>query len=170
MLSAVNLLTRSLHSWFQNYEQPVCLAAEHCQDRLVETAFSQGIWLYDLATKGVQEVVSPQGGFAVPQQNNQNGFLTAVAAWLPLALTGADIGGVNSSPTASCPDSPTATVSIIPIPSCTALAPQATFTITAECADAIGALQTIPATNQNINCQVNITPTVNDVYTAAKVQ
>lgn len=109
--------------------------------------------MYGLATKGVQEVVTPQGGFAIPQRNNQNGFLTAVAAWLPLALTGANIGGVT--PSLSCPASPTTTVSIIPIPGCTTLAAQATLTITPDCATAIAALPTVPLNSQNVNCSVS---------------
>ncbi|KAK6522110.1 hypothetical protein TWF281_002677 [Arthrobotrys megalospora] len=77
------------YSWFQDYSQ-ACVPLENCQMRLIQTAFSEKIYLYGIATKGSQEVVSPTGSNLLPaiQQDNQNGYTTSVAAWLPLAEPG----------------------------------------------------------------------------------
>ncbi|KAH8805231.1 pectate lyase superfamily protein-domain-containing protein, partial [Xylogone sp. PMI_703] len=89
------------YSFFDSYNQD-CLGPENCQNRLVQTDFSQGIWMYSQYTKGVTECVSPLGGvLAVNQADNRNGYLTAISAWLPLALTGAEIGAVDNSSSSS---------------------------------------------------------------------
>jgi hypothetical protein len=50
-----------LYSFFQNYEDTCAKYGRSCQDRLVETSYSEGIYLYSLYTVGAAEVVSPQG-------------------------------------------------------------------------------------------------------------
>ncbi|KAF3902986.1 hypothetical protein ABW20_dc0106112 [Dactylellina cionopaga] len=77
------------YSWFQNYDQ-TCVPLENCQMRLIQTAFSEKVYLYGIATKGAQEVVSPTGSnlVAALQADNQNGYTTSLAAWLPLAEPG----------------------------------------------------------------------------------
>ncbi|KAH7303617.1 pectate lyase superfamily protein-domain-containing protein, partial [Stachybotrys elegans] len=81
-----------LYSWFQSYTQD-CLIPENCQQRLMQTDFSEGIWMFNEYTKGGLEAVSPFGGIPPAlQEDNRNGFLTAISAWLTLATTGADIG------------------------------------------------------------------------------
>ncbi|KAF3925329.1 hypothetical protein ABW20_dc0108892 [Dactylellina cionopaga] len=77
------------YSWFQNYDQ-ACVPLENCQARLIQTGSSEKIYMYGIATKGAKEVVSPHGTGLVPvlQPDNQNGYATSVAAWLPLAEPG----------------------------------------------------------------------------------
>jgi glucan 1,3-beta-glucosidase len=48
-----------LYSFFQAYRK-ACVISEHCQDRILEIVNSNRLWLYDLFTKGAQEVVTPR--------------------------------------------------------------------------------------------------------------
>jgi hypothetical protein len=54
------------------------------------------LWLYDLYTKGSVQAISPGGGVLPPvlqaDANVQYGFTTEVAAYLALAVQGADFG------------------------------------------------------------------------------
>ncbi|KAK4216626.1 pectate lyase superfamily protein-domain-containing protein [Rhypophila decipiens] len=135
-----------LYSWFRSYTQD-CLIPEDCQQRLIQTDYSQGLWFFSIYTKGALEVASPLGGIpAVRQSENRNGFLTAVSAWLPISLTGANIGGVqavakNPSPTNALP---------VPalVSACGNIQTGQTMTLSAACASAIAALPTSGSQNQ----------------------
>ncbi|KAF3910421.1 hypothetical protein ABW20_dc0105272 [Dactylellina cionopaga] len=78
------------YSWFQDNYSQACVATENCQQSLIDTSFSEKIYMYGIATKGAQEVVSPRGTSLIPalQTDNQNGYTTGVAAWLPLCQAG----------------------------------------------------------------------------------
>jgi glucan 1,3-beta-glucosidase len=58
------------YSFFQNYVQ-TCVAEENCQQKTFETDCSEGLWIYNIWTKGVEQVVSPQGLPAALQVDNQ---------------------------------------------------------------------------------------------------
>ncbi|KAK6343478.1 hypothetical protein TWF730_011067 [Orbilia blumenaviensis] len=128
-----------MYSWFYNYDQPVCLPGEHCQDRLFETSYSENIWIYDIYTKGVKESVTPRGTGAAPslQKDNQNGFLSTITAWLQLALKGSSVYGDSELGSSSSPENAT----IVSL-TCTSLAPCATFTLTPSC---IKEIENLPA-------------------------
>ncbi|KAL2015521.1 hypothetical protein VTK56DRAFT_5338 [Thermocarpiscus australiensis] len=143
-----------LYSWFQSYGQG-CLAGEDCQQRLVLTTYSQHVWIFSEYTKGATECVSPLGGInAALQKDNQNGYLTAISAWLVLAVTGANIGGyanVGDNPT---PDN------LLPVgnlsDACGNIQCGQTMTLSAPCASAIRSLPTSGANNNPPgpdNCQ-----------------
>lgn len=122
------------YSWYASYSE-ACLAGERCQQRLVQTDYSQGIWLYSLYTKGATESVSPLGGIApVAQADNNNGF-----------LTGASIGGIVAPGNNPTPES------LVPMPdlasACGNVACGQTVTLSAACASAIAALPTSGANN-----------------------
>ncbi|KAH8810663.1 pectate lyase superfamily protein-domain-containing protein [Xylogone sp. PMI_703] len=134
------------YSFFSSYSQD-CLGTEGCQSRLVQTDFSQGIWMYSQYTKGATECVSPLGGItAVQQADNRNGFLTAISAWLPLALTGANIGGIVSAQNNPTPDGLVAVDSLNG--PCGQITCGQTLTLSPTCASAIVALPTV-GTNNN---------------------
>lgn len=80
--SSVYILGAGLYSWFQNYEQTACLAAENCQDKVFSIEESSEIWIYNLVTKGVVEMISPLNGIATLSSANQNGFTASLLAWL----------------------------------------------------------------------------------------
>ena len=143
-----------LYSWFQSYGQG-CLAGEDCQRRLVQTSYSERVWIFSQYTKGATECVSPLGGInAALQSDNRNGYLTAISAWLALAVTGANFGGyagVSDHPT---PDN------LLPIDSlsdaCGNIQCGQTMTLSAPCASAIQSLPTSGANNNPpgpANCQ-----------------
>ncbi|KAK6507623.1 hypothetical protein TWF481_006049 [Arthrobotrys musiformis] len=133
-----------MYSWFYNYDQPVCLPGEHCQDRLFETSYSENIWIYDIYTKGVKESVTPRGTGAAPalQKDNQNGFLSTITAWLELALKGRSVYGDSELGSSSSPENAT----IVSL-TCTSLAPCATFTLTPSCIKEVANLP--PSGTQN---------------------
>ena len=143
-----------LYSWFQSFGQS-CLGPEDCQQRLVQTDYSQGIWMFSQYTKGALECVSPLGGIAPTiQEDNRNGFLTAISAWIPLAFTGANIGGFTP-----VEDHPTPN-GLVPVDglsgACGDIQCGQTLTLSAECASAIAALPTSGANNNPPgpeNCQ-----------------
>ncbi|KAK6336839.1 hypothetical protein TWF718_009627 [Orbilia javanica] len=134
-----------MYSWFYNYDQPVCLPGEHCQDRLFETSYSENIWIYDIYTKGVKESVSPLGAGAAPslQKDNQNGFLSTITAWLQLALKGSSVYGDSELGSSTSPENAT----IVSL-TCTSLAPCATFTLTPSCIKEVANLPASGAQNQ----------------------
>ena len=130
------------YSFFDNYDE-TCVSTETCQDGLIYTSYSQGIWIYDIFTKGAYETVSPAGGLAPAlAEDTQNGYCTAISAWLELADTGALIGGADAS--SGLDQSPT-NVSIVPL-ACTSVAPTATFTLTPACASEIASFLPIAPT------------------------
>lgn len=95
IINSKNILIYSagLYSFFQNWDQS-CIADETCQSGLIETSYSQGLWMYNIFTVGAEQVVSPRGGIPPTlQKDNQAGFSTEVTVWLVLALGGADLGG-----------------------------------------------------------------------------
>jgi glucan 1,3-beta-glucosidase len=49
-----------LYSFFSDFSTD-CNVEEKCQERIIETSFTQGLWMYNLATKGAVQVVSPAG-------------------------------------------------------------------------------------------------------------
>ncbi|KAM0188779.1 hypothetical protein ACHAPI_010388 [Fusarium lateritium] len=79
--SAVYVLGAGLYSWFSDYSQE-CLKTNDCQRRGVEVQQSSDLWIYNLCTKAILEMVTPTGGVATLAKNNVNGFLSSVLAWL----------------------------------------------------------------------------------------
>ncbi|KAJ6263043.1 Glucan 1,3-beta-glucosidase [Drechslerella dactyloides] len=84
------------YSFFENYKLE-CNQWERCQRRLVQTSYSEGIWVFNLFTKGAIEVVSPLGGIPAILVNSteKNGYTTEISVWTPLGLTGRNIGGAD---------------------------------------------------------------------------
>ncbi|KAK6343403.1 hypothetical protein TWF730_010992 [Orbilia blumenaviensis] len=87
------IYSAGLYSFFQNYKLD-CNPFERCQQRLFQTSFSQGLWIYNIFTKGAVEIVSPLGGIPPLRSNDtsKNSYTTEISVWLPLALLGSNIG------------------------------------------------------------------------------
>ncbi|KAG8161147.1 hypothetical protein KVR01_009411 [Diaporthe batatas] len=77
----VYLLSAGVYSWFNNYAQ-TCLDTHKCQQRAVEVEQSADIWLYNLCTKAIVELISPHNEDATMAADNLNGALSSVLAWL----------------------------------------------------------------------------------------
>ncbi|KAK6542365.1 hypothetical protein TWF694_006323 [Orbilia ellipsospora] len=88
------------YSWFQDNYSQACVATENCQQRLIQTSYSEKVYIYGIATKGAQEAVSPMGSGLTPalQSNNQNGYTTSITAWLVLAPVGSSAKGLFAYP------------------------------------------------------------------------
>ncbi|KAH7329285.1 LysM domain protein [Stachybotrys elegans] len=79
--SAIYMLGAGIYSWFYDYSQD-CLKTENCQQRGIEVQSSKDIWIYNLCTKAIVEMISPAGKAPTMASNNKNGFLSSVLAWL----------------------------------------------------------------------------------------
>ncbi|RSL89261.1 hypothetical protein CDV31_015909 [Fusarium ambrosium] len=79
--TAVYILGSGLYSWFYNYSQD-CLDTEDCQTRGFEVEESYDLWVYNLCTKAMIEMVSPRNNTPTYARDNVNGFLSSILAWL----------------------------------------------------------------------------------------
>jgi glucan 1,3-beta-glucosidase len=73
VISSSNILIYSagFYSFFQDYSL-TCNDDETCQEKLVETSYSQGLWIYNIFTKGAVQIVSPEGGIPPTLQSDGN--------------------------------------------------------------------------------------------------
>ena len=79
--SDIHILGAGVYSWFSRYSQD-CLLTEDCQDRAFEIDQSTDVWIYNLCTKAVREMVSPVNADPTMARDNQNGFLSSILAWV----------------------------------------------------------------------------------------
>jgi glucan 1,3-beta-glucosidase len=81
------------YSFFQN-NQLGCTAQETCQLGLIQTNYSQGLWIYNIFTKGNVQIVSPAGGLPPLLFNDttSDGYTSEIAAWLALSTGGGNLG------------------------------------------------------------------------------
>ncbi|KAI1847023.1 hypothetical protein JX266_006898 [Neoarthrinium moseri] len=84
------------YSFFQNYDQS-CVPQENCQEKLIQTDCTEGLWMYSIFTKGAEQVVSPAGLPPALQSDNQDGYTSEISAWLVLAEGGGGICGLGDS-------------------------------------------------------------------------
>ncbi|KID60716.1 LysM domain-containing protein, partial [Metarhizium brunneum ARSEF 3297] len=94
-VSNVTIAGAGLYSWFDAYDQSVCVDAQNCQQRLI---FDQGgngeLWVFNLVTIGSVEMISDDSGaIETAKENTQanaHPFWSALAVWGdesdPLAL------------------------------------------------------------------------------------
>ncbi|KAI1073930.1 putative glucan 1,3-beta-glucosidase precursor [Whalleya microplaca] len=91
----VMIYSAGFYSFFQNNHLG-CTDTESCQLALVETSFSEGLWIYNLFTKGNVEIISPKGyDLLLPllfNKTTRRGYTSEIAAWLVLAVDGGDQG------------------------------------------------------------------------------
>ncbi|KAJ3952539.1 hypothetical protein N0V92_011011 [Colletotrichum tropicale] len=79
--SSIYMLGAGLYSWFIDYSQD-CLETEDCQQRSFEIQQSTDVWIYNLCTKAIVEMISPLSSMPTYAKDNVNGFLASVLAWL----------------------------------------------------------------------------------------
>ncbi|CAG8005098.1 unnamed protein product [Penicillium nalgiovense] len=79
--SAIYSLGAGLYSWFSDYSQD-CLETEDCQQHVVQIEQSRDVWLFNLITKGVVEMVSPVGETPTYSKDNTNGYMSSILAWI----------------------------------------------------------------------------------------
>lgn len=79
--SSVWILGSGLYSFYSDYSQD-CLRTENCQQRGFEIEQSSDIWIYNLCTKAIVEMVTPFQGVPTYARDNVNGFLSSILAWL----------------------------------------------------------------------------------------
>ncbi|KAL6229037.1 pectate lyase superfamily protein-domain-containing protein [Aspergillus navahoensis] len=79
--SSVWILGIGLYGFFSGYSQ-ACLETEDCQQRGLEIEQSFNVWIHNLCTKAIVEMVSPFQGAPTYAKDNVNGFLSSILAWL----------------------------------------------------------------------------------------
>ncbi|KAI1076806.1 pectin lyase-like protein [Whalleya microplaca] len=95
----VFIYTLGFYAFFED-NQLGCTSTESCQLGLIDTSFSQGLWLYNIFTKGNVQIISPEGEGMIPVYFNDttsDGYTSEIAAWLVLSLGGGDLGGTGSN-------------------------------------------------------------------------
>lgn len=89
MFNRVNNVTiagAGLYSWFDAYDQSVCVDAQNCQQRLIFDQEENGeLWLFNLVTIGAVEMISnADGAVETAKENTQanaHPFWSALAVW-----------------------------------------------------------------------------------------
>lgn len=79
--STIYLLGAGLYSWFSEYSQG-CLETEDCQEKGFEVEQTSDLWVYNLVTKAIVEMISPVNEVPTLANDNQNGFMSSILAWL----------------------------------------------------------------------------------------
>ncbi|KAL6229168.1 hypothetical protein BDW75DRAFT_245974 [Aspergillus navahoensis] len=79
--SNIWMLGSGLYSFFSDYSQD-CLDTNNCQQKGLEIEQSSNIWIHNLCTKAIVEIVSPFNSVPTYAQDNVNGFLSSILAWL----------------------------------------------------------------------------------------
>ncbi|OAA70222.1 LysM domain-containing protein [Akanthomyces lecanii RCEF 1005] len=84
--SNVTVAGAGLYSWFDAYDQSVCVDAQNCQQRLIfDQGENAGLWVFNLVTIGAVEMISEDTGAieaAKPNtQANSHPFWSALAVW-----------------------------------------------------------------------------------------
>lgn len=79
--TSVYVLGAGIYSWFQSYSQN-CLKTEDCQTRAFEVEEAYDVWIYNLCTKAIVEMISPKNGPPTLAKDNINGFLSSILGWL----------------------------------------------------------------------------------------
>ncbi|PYI09411.1 pectin lyase-like protein [Aspergillus sclerotiicarbonarius CBS 121057] len=100
VLNSENIFIYSagFYSFFESYSE-ACIDDENCQERLMETSYTQGLWMYNLFT--IVTTGSKQGSpLSFHQYSTKqltfipfwSGYSTDISAWLILSEQGGDIG------------------------------------------------------------------------------
>jgi hypothetical protein len=98
--SDIYLYGGGFYSFFKDYKDTCAKTGGVCQDRLIDTSYSEQVWIYNLYTVGAKEIISPQGTKYKELDRTRfvNGFATSLTAWLFLAGRGkSHIGGTRKS-------------------------------------------------------------------------
>lgn len=100
IINSTNIFIYSagFYSFFQNFNVS-CAATENCQESVIDIGFSEGVWMYNVFTKGAIQVISPETLmplYQVDANQTSSEYTSEICAWLPFALAGADIGNPPS--------------------------------------------------------------------------
>lgn len=79
--STMYVLGSGLYSWSNRYSQ-ACVLTNDCQTRGLEVQESHDLWIYNLCTKAIVEMIGPVGAIPTYARDNVNGYLSSILAWL----------------------------------------------------------------------------------------
>ncbi|PHH67946.1 hypothetical protein CDD82_977 [Ophiocordyceps australis] len=91
--SNVFVYSAGFYSFFQDNELG-CTKDETCQLAMVETSYASGLWIFNLFTKGNEQIMTPRGGLEplLFSDETRNGYTSEIAAWLVLSTGGEQVG------------------------------------------------------------------------------
>lgn len=79
--SSIWILGSGLYSWYSDYSQK-CLDTNSCQQRGFEIEQSVDLWIYNLCTRAIVEMVTPFQGVPTYAKDNVNGLLSSILVWI----------------------------------------------------------------------------------------
>lgn len=79
--SSIWVLGTGIYSWFSDYSQD-CLETNDCQQRAFGVEQSTDVWVYNLCTRAIVEMITPYKGTPTYAKDNMNGLLSSILAWL----------------------------------------------------------------------------------------
>ncbi|PHH65363.1 hypothetical protein CDD82_1676 [Ophiocordyceps australis] len=131
--SNVFVYSAGFYSFFQDNELG-CTKDETCQLAMVETSYASGLWIFNLFTKGNEQIMTPRGGLEplLFSDETRNGYTSEIAAWLVLSTGGEQVGddGNGSGHVLIDPDlwrQPQEALSVACVPPCTYVFPPVTL-------------------------------------------
>ncbi|KAK4120929.1 glycoside hydrolase family 55 protein [Parathielavia appendiculata] len=80
----IMLHSAGLYSWFNNYGQ-ACLKTENCQQRIMEVRGSKDVSIFNIFSKGVEEIGTGNTEESSIQlsDGNQQGYTSEISLWFP---------------------------------------------------------------------------------------
>ncbi|EPS32683.1 putative exo-beta-1,3-glucanase [Penicillium oxalicum 114-2] len=79
--ASIWILGSGLYSWYSDYSQ-TCLNTNSCQQRAFEFEQSVDLWIYNLCTRAIVEMVTPFQGVPTYAKDNLNGLLSSMLVWI----------------------------------------------------------------------------------------
>jgi hypothetical protein len=79
--ASIYILGAGLNSWLQSYDQ-MCLETESCQVRGFEVEEANDIWVYNIFTKAIEELIPPKTNRPTLAKENGTGFASSILGWL----------------------------------------------------------------------------------------
>ncbi|CAG8905451.1 unnamed protein product [Penicillium egyptiacum] len=79
--TSIWVLGSGLYSWYSDYSQK-CLDTNDCQQSGFEIEQSVDLWIYNLCTRAIVEMVTPFQGIPTYAKDNVNGLLSSILVWI----------------------------------------------------------------------------------------
>jgi hypothetical protein len=79
--TSIWVLGSGLYSWYSDYSQK-CLDTNDCQQRGFEIEQSHDLWIYNLCTRAIVEMITPFQGVPTYAKDNVNGLLSSILVWV----------------------------------------------------------------------------------------
>lgn len=79
--SSVSVLGAGIYSWFNSYDS-TCVESDNCQTRGLQVEEATDTWIFNLNTKGLEEMASAVGSTPMFARDHAKGFTASLMAFL----------------------------------------------------------------------------------------